>query len=104
MRLAEWRTALGRGQAGCMGGCAVRGARRAACGTSGRLHPVLQPTMMTVVTSMDLAQRKAFTDALSWLAAGMRVGMLAPDAVGDRALALHREERVNEVFDLWTDP
>jgi len=53
---------------------------------------------------MDLAQRKALTDTLSRLAAGMRAGMLTPGTVRDRALALHREELVDDLFEVWTDP
>lgn len=56
---------------------------------------------------MDLTTRKTLREALTKLsteiAAALRPQLLAPGPVGERARALHREEKVGDAFDLWTD-
>ncbi|MFO0761823.1 MAG: DNA methyltransferase [Byssovorax sp.] len=56
---------------------------------------------------MDLTTRKTLREALTKLsteiAAALRTQLLAPGPTQERARVLHRDEKVGDAFELWTD-
>jgi SAM-dependent methyltransferase len=56
---------------------------------------------------MDLQTRKNLREALTKIsteiASALRLQLLAPGPARDRAVVLHRDEKVGDAFELWTD-
>jgi hypothetical protein len=56
---------------------------------------------------MDLQTRKTLREALTKIsteiASALRLQLLAPGPARDRAVVLHRDEKVGDAFELWTD-